>query len=188
MKSTTVIRTVAAGAAASAIALTIGSCKMQHSVAKYEQATSREVAGMGVVQVPTIVDLDVEATRMTYEYEQSILSKKMKKLRKHLFNFGKLAQSNQLENQLEENAYRTARAMQQIAKSQMLITYGADVLIDPRYSIEIVDNDKIKVIVSGYLGKYKNFRPIQPKDTALFQIEPTIYRPDYNMNGITIKK
>lgn len=185
------IKAVAVVGVAGAL-LVMDSCKVQKSVAKYELATSREVKGMGVLQVPTLTDLDIAPTRITYEYEQNILSKQMKKFRNRLAKFSKLSlkarsQNQQLEEQLDERSYKMGIAMQQIAKSQMLITYGADILIDPRFSIEVINNEKVKVIVSGYLGTYKNFRPMQAKDTALFQISPTIYVPEYNMNGIIIR-
>ena len=173
----------------------------QKSVAKYEQATSREVQGLGVVQIPLIVDLDIRIdptdpsrSRMTHDYTQNIVSKELRQLREELLGGRykakevdqKQYQLQQIDKYMEDKALSMVYAFKQMAKSEMLIIYNADVLIDPRYSIEIINNETVKVTVSGYLGTYKNFRSIQPKDTALFKVNPIITSPDYEMGGIKI--
>ena len=180
------------------VTILLCSCKMYiaplRSVAKYEQATSREIKGLGIIQVPTIADLEVAPTRITEDSEQYILSSDMRKLRDEILGGRYKAQDiaqkqyqlRRIDEIMEERALSIVSAIQKIAKSEMLIKYDADVLIDPRYSIEIINNERVKVSVSGYLGKYKNFRPIQAKDSALFRINPYIYEPDFIMGGLKV--
>jgi len=188
------------------MAVTIGltavtnSCRVsitpQKSLAKYEQATSRDVKGIGVLQVPTIADLDIHPERMSEEFDEYIVSSEMRRLREQLtsntYRLNDVAQKQYqlrvLENQMEAKAMSLVAEFQKIAKSKILIKYNADVLVDPRYSIEIINNEQIKITVSGYLAKYKNFRPIQAKDTALFKFEPVYSNPNFEMGGVIIRK
>ncbi|MDR3151779.1 MAG: hypothetical protein LBT67_02915 [Holosporaceae bacterium] len=155
---------------------------------KSEEAVSRDIVGVGVIQMPTVADLEVEPKRETFPYEITLLDKellearrKLEKKRFSIFNqkkFQAAQTSLDILNNMQELQIRSAtEAVKIIARSKMLIHYTADVLIDPRYSVEVDNNEKIIVTVSGYLGRYKNFRNIQPKDTALlkcpfFMIEP----------------
>jgi len=64
-----------------------------------------------------------------------------------------------------------------MCKAQALVnaleTSGADVLINPIYSVEQKGN-KIVVRVSGYPGFYKNFRAATIKDKDLLEIKPSV--------------
>ena len=163
------------------------------AIAKYEQATSKEVLGVGVAQIPTVVTLDVNPERLSEEIEYVVIVNigKDKEHQKMYKAYSKIYGKETAQRMVTE--YRAAFASQYFdaakayAKSKLLIKYGADVLIDPRYSIESIDNERVKVLVSGYLGTYKNFRPMVEKDTALLKVKPVIYQGESVSGGIKVE-
>ena len=59
------------------------------------------------------------------------------------------------------------------AVSKLLTKYNADVLVEPRYTIEVTTAGKrstFNVIVSGYPATYKNFRPLSLDDIDLLNV------------------
>jgi len=66
------------------------------------------------------------------------------------------------------------------AVSKLLTKHNADVLVEPRFSIEEMTSGKIttyNVIVSGYPATYKNFRPLAPADMELLKFVPASTDP-----------
>jgi len=165
------------------------------SLSKYEQSTSKEVLGLGVVQIPTVVTLDVAPERLSHE-EIYVVSENMgqqnntrdqelyKVLKK---GYGKDAAQKKVTEYRASYANKHIEQAKLYAKSKLLIKYGADVLIDPKYSIEVINNENIKVVVSGYLGTYKNFRPMVEKDTALLKVRPWFYWGENRTGGVNVE-
>ena len=176
------------------ITIVISSCRSMSSTRQSEQSTSRDILGVGVVQIPVVADLEITSSeRVSHTETINVEDKDLTKLinlakTRNALNFGTGKKNIQnLENIQRENADKSADGIKAIAKSKLLIKYGADVLIDPRYSIQIVDNKTITVTVSGYIGKYKNFRNIQPKDTAL--LKPVYWvRPNNEIGTIETQR
>ena len=52
--------------------------------------------------------------------------------------------------------------------AEVLRKANADVLVEPRYVIETINNESI-ITVSGYHATYKNFRPIKEEDIKLIK-------------------
>ena len=52
--------------------------------------------------------------------------------------------------------------------AEVLRKANADVLVEPRYVIETINNESI-ITVSGYHATYKNFRPIKEEDLKLIK-------------------
>jgi len=65
--------------------------------------------------------------------------------------------------------YITINVLKINAVSDALATSNADVLIEPKFEVEIKGNNK-KVTVTGYPATYKNFRPITKEDLELVEV------------------
>lgn len=107
-------------------------------IKKTETATTKilYVNGVGIIQNPTIVDLDVNGAKVSG---------------RAVAKFG--------EN-IED--VKTLLVAEVIRKA------NADVLVEPRYVIETINNESI-ITVSGYHATYKNFRPIKEEDIKLIK-------------------
>ena len=68
----------------------------------------------------------------------------------------------------EGSSTSTLSAIKSLAVSDALKKSNADVLIEPRYNF-LQTSTRITVEVSGYPASYKNFRPMEVKDTTLVQ-------------------
>jgi len=153
------------------------------ALSKVEYSTSKEVIGLGVVQIPTVVTLDVAPERLSHEELYIVpenMGRKNDKLDQQMYKelkkqYGKDVAQKRVTEYRATYANKYVEAAKDYAKAKLLIKYGADVLVDPKYSIETINNERIQVIVSGYLGTYKNFRPMVEKDTALIKIRPSVY-------------
>jgi len=111
-------------------------------VRKIEQARILEIQGTCVVNTPTIADLEVQSTRVYEKYTISI---------------------KDLERQgIYSTDARIGTAKVQ-AVARLLDKHKADILVDPRFSIE-ADRSQIEVNVSGYPATHKNFRSPTDKD------------------------
>ena len=198
MKKSLVV--IAAIAALSALILSCGTwVEPPKSTKKYAQSSSMEVHGLGVLQVPTIADLEIKKERVFFTDNVKVsvaMNKQFEELLKGGFYRKKDAeqvsyQMNQAQKVMEQKAFALMDGIKQFAKSKLLNEYMGDILISPKYYFEIINNETIKVEVSGYIGVYKNFRSIQPKDTALFKVSPQynpkIYIIDNELNGVEVK-
>ncbi len=107
-------------------------------IKKTETATTKilYVNGVGIIQNPTIADLDVNGAKVSG---------------RAVAKFG--------EN-IED--VKTLLVAEVIRKA------NADVLVEPRYVIETINNESI-ITVSGYHATYKNFRPIKEEDIKLIK-------------------
>ena len=189
MKKNTLISTLSV-----VMAVMFISCGLfsNRALSKQEQSTSKDVIGLGVVQIPTVVNLDIAPERLSHEELYVVLEnmgRKNAKIDKQVYTefrkeYGKDVAQRKVTEFRATYANKYIEQAKLYAKSKLLIKYGADVLIDPKYSIEIVNNENIKVIVSGYLGTYKNFRPMVEKDTALLKINPSYYWGENRTGGI----
>ena len=105
---------------------------------KTETATTKtlDINGAGVIQKPTIVDLDVNGAKVSG---------------RAVAKFG--------EN-IEE--------VKILLVAEVLRKANADVLVEPRYAFETVNNETT-ISVSGYPATYKNFRPIKEEDLKLIK-------------------
>jgi hypothetical protein len=63
----------------------------------------------------------------------------------------------------------TVESLKTEAVSNALQTANADVLIEPKFDIELKGSNK-KVTVTGFPATYKNFRPITHDDVQLFDV------------------
>jgi hypothetical protein len=118
------------------------------TVFRAAQVKSREISGL-VTHIPVTADLDVQSTKV-----QGVYSDRVKKisLDEHVEGVKKMALHNALEKA------------------------GADVLIEPMYSIDVVSGARwatVTVRVTGYPATYKNFRSATLKDKELLEIEST---------------
>ena len=107
-------------------------------IKKTETATTKiiDINGAGVIQKPTIVDLDVNGAKVSG---------------RAVAKFG--------EN-IED--------VKTLLVAEVLRKANADVLVEPRYVIETINNESI-ITVSGYHATYKNFRPIKEEDIKLIK-------------------
>ena len=107
-------------------------------IKKTETATTKilYVNGVGIIQNPTIADLDVNGAKVSG---------------RAVAKFG--------EN-IEE--------VKILLVAEVLRKANADVLVEPRYVIETINNESI-ITVSGYHATYKNFRPIKEEDIKLIK-------------------
>ena len=107
-------------------------------IKKTETATTKilYVNGVGIIQNPTIVDLDVNGAKVSG---------------RAVAKFG--------EN-IED--------VKTLLVAEVLRKANADVLVEPRYVIETINNESI-ITVSGYHATYKNFRPIKEEDIKLIK-------------------
>jgi PBP1b-binding outer membrane lipoprotein LpoB len=124
------------------------------SISKTESATSRNIVGLGVLQTPTVATLEVSPTKVT-----------------ELYTF-------KTKSGLTGDKATANIKTQAIAK--LLIKYNADILVEPRYSIETISSkfsSTYNIIISGYPATYKNFRPAVAADTALLKLTPTSIEP-----------
>ena len=105
---------------------------------KTETATTKilYVNGVGIIQNPTIADLDVNGAKVSG---------------RAVAKFG--------EN-IEE--------VKILLVAEVLRKANADVLVEPRYAFETVNNETT-ISVSGYPATYKNFRPIKEEDLKLIK-------------------
>ena len=143
----------------------IAICFVSCAVTKTETAKVRDVAGI-VLHVPTVADLDVPANRVT-ETLNIRLATNMK---------GLPILTEQVKN------YTTA---------QLLKKHDADVLIEPRYSVEAAlgySKSTFTVTVSGYPAKYKNFRPMIESDTIWLKPLPPHFFPEKKQGSIILNK
>ena len=135
------------------------------TISKTESAGTRNVVGLGVIQSPTITTLEVSSTKVT-----ELFTIRAKNKIKFSFSlFGKKG-----DGMIKDKALQDVKAH---AVAKLLIKHNADVLVEPRYSIETTATKKsttYNFIVSGYPGTYKNFRPAVPADTALLKLKPTM--------------
>jgi hypothetical protein len=132
------------------VAVGLTSCGGVFTVSKIMPIKTRDIIGVGVVHIPTVVDLDVLPKKVTATYEMTVVDNK------------------QTLEQQEENA-------KNLAVSQLLTKANADIIVEPRYLIERVSDwgsIVIKVTVSGYPATYENFRPMTAKDTTLLRVNP----------------
>jgi hypothetical protein len=129
----------------SAVALLVGcfyACKTP--MAQFSMAAYRPVTGVGVVNVPTLADLDVSQSKI---FER-------------------------LEVRIDEEAGPDAIVSAvNTALAALLLKHNADVLIQPVWFLEKqgINRYRWTVQVSGYPATYKNFRPMTKADTALFK-------------------
>ena len=133
-------------------------------VTKTETAKVRDVAGV-VVHIPTIADLDVPANRVSETFNVKI-SKNWRGLP------------------------IITETVKSFATAQLLKKYDADVLIEPRYSIENavgLYKFKFNVVVSGYPAKYKNFRPMADKDAIFLNPMPPYIFPEKKTGTLILK-
>lgn len=56
---------------------------------------------------------------------------------------------------------------QKNAVSQAMIDFNADIIIEPAYEI-ITAGSGVSIVLTGYAGRYENFRQLAGVDTALF--------------------
>jgi len=107
-------------------------------IKKTDTATTKilYVNGVGIIQNPTIVDLDVNGAKVSG---------------RAVAKFG--------EN-IED--------VKTLLVAEVLRKANADVLVEPRYVIETINNESI-ITVSGYYATYKNFRPIKEEDIKLIK-------------------
>jgi hypothetical protein len=172
------------------------SLELTQSSRKSEEAVSRNIVGVGVVQMPTVADLEVNPKRENYNYEITVISEKLLKRQKELEEDrykkkeveAAKAALEALRDIKENNMESALDGVKAIAKSKMLIYFNADVLIDPRYSVEVENNEKITVLVSGYLGTYKNFRNMTPQDTALLTCPVFYIYPQRTIGEIEVDR
>jgi hypothetical protein len=172
------------------------SLEMTQSNRKSEEAISRNIIGVGVVQMPTVADLEISPKRENYNYEITVMSEKLREKQKELEEErykkkeveAAQAALEALNDRKERNIESALDGVKAIAKSKMLIQFDADVLIDPRYSVEVENNEKISVLVSGYLGKYKNFRNMTMQDTALLKCPVFYIYPQRTIGEIEVTK
>jgi hypothetical protein len=109
----------------------------------------RDVYGVGVVHIPTVADLDVQSEKVQGTFSgKAVKNKESKKL------------------DFNEEACKNLAVINALEKS------GADILIEPRFTVDKV-GAAIMVTVTGYPATYKNFRSMTPKDTSLLQVVPT---------------
>ena len=130
-----------------------------------EMAKVRDVAGV-VLHVPTIADLDVPANRVT-----------------ETFNVKLPANMKGLPVITED--------VKTFATAELLKKHDADVLIEPRYSVEAalsLSKFRFNVVVSGYPAKYKNFRPMVEKDTIWLQPLPPHLFPAKKTSTLVMPK
>ena len=108
-------------------------------IKKTETATTKiiDINGAGVIQKPTIVDLDVNGAKVSG---------------RAVAKFG--------EN-IED--------IKNLLVAEVLRKVNADVLVEPRYAFETVNNETT-ISVSGYPATYKNFRPIKEEDLKLINL------------------
>ena len=142
-------------------AICISSCV----VTRTETAKVRDVSGV-VVHVPTVADLDVPANRST----ETLNLKVPKNMR---------------------GLPVITEAVKNFATADLLKKHDADVLIEPRYSVEnasSISKFKFNVIVSGYPAKYKNFRPMTEKDTVFLKPMPPHIFPEKKSGTLVLPK
>jgi len=76
------------------------------------------------------------------------------------------------------------------AVAKLLTKHNADVLVEPRFSIEEITSGKTttyNVIVSGYPATYKNFRPLTPADMELLKFVPASSEPQKVMGTFELE-
>ena len=71
-----------------------------------------------------------------------------------------------IKGKAEGNSSSTISGLKSLAVSDALKKSNADVLVEPRYDV-LQTSTKITVEVSGYPATYKNFRPMEEKDTTI---------------------
>jgi hypothetical protein len=132
------------------------------TISKTESGSTRNVVGLGVVQIPTVVNLDVQPTKVS-----ELFTVKTK-------NAFSLFSKKSAEALSKDRSIAAAKAH---AVAKLLVKHNADVLIAPRFSFETMSTRKsstYNLIVSGYPATYKNFRPAVDADTSLLKMKPIV--------------
>lgn len=120
------------------------SCGPAKKVSSYSMAPYRNVTGVGVVNIPTLADLEVS--------QDKIFEKETVKVESTDVN---------ISDETIENAVNRVL-------SGLLLKRNADVLVQPVTRVE-TKGRMISIEVSGYPATYKNFRAMTPKDAELFR-------------------
>jgi hypothetical protein len=118
-----------------------------YTVTKTETVTNRYVVGAGIIQMPTVANLEVSSTKVS-----------------ELFT-------------LKANTSAKREDAKAFAVAKILSKHNADVLVEPRYSFETLEtrwNKTFNIIVSGYPATFKNFRPATAADIEIFKVSPSL--------------
>lgn len=126
-----------------ACAVLLSSCAVK-KVSSYSMAPYRNVTGVGVVNVPTLADLEVS--------QDKIFEKETVKV--------EMTDGNISDEMIENTVNRVI--------SGLLLKRNADVLVQPVSRVE-TKGRMINIEVSGYPAIYKNFRPMTTKEAELFR-------------------
>ncbi|MDR0605791.1 MAG: hypothetical protein LBG80_15970 [Bacteroidales bacterium] len=122
------------------LAICFYSCKTP--MAQFSMASYRPVTGVGVVNVPTLADLEVSQTKLFEKLEVKI--------------------DEEAGSEAIESAVNTTLAA-------LLLKHNADVLIQPVWYLEKRTANRWIISVSGYPATYKNFRPMSKEDAVMFK-------------------
>lgn len=126
-----------------AVALFLSSCGST-KVQSFSMAPYRYVTGVGVVNVPTLADLEVSQNKIF-----ETVSVKVE------------VTDGTISGEMIENTVNRAIA-------GLLLKRNADVLVQPVTKVE-TKGRIITIEVSGYPATYKNFRSMTAKDAELFR-------------------
>lgn len=125
-------------------AMFLSSCGSVKKVSSYSMAPYRNVTGVGVVNVPTLADLEVSQDKI---FEKESVKVEMT--------------DGIISDGIIENTVNRVL-------SGLLLKKNADVLVQPVTKVE-TKGRIINIEVSGYPATYKNFRPMTTKDAELFR-------------------
>lgn len=89
----------------------------------------------------------------------------------------------------DDKILMTESQMKENAIGEALEKYNADVLINPLFTTEFVDGKLVRVTVSGYPARHKNFRTISYEEQSQFLLEKekAANAPQIVINGGEIK-
>ncbi len=82
----------------------------------------------------------------------------------------------------EGSSGSSVSGLKALAVSDALQKSKADVLVEPRYNV-LQTSSKISVEVNGYPATYRNFRPMEEKDTTIVQYSMMQYSTGRETNG-----
>lgn len=116
------------------------------SSSKIGTSKSKDIIGVGVIQMPVVVDLEVNENKEVYS--------KSFKVVKATGNY------TDLKNE-------TSR--------ELLNKSDSDLLIEPSYEI-LQEGSRVTITVKGFPAKYKNFRTAKESDIAILEIQPGVYQ------------
>ena len=141
------------------------------TTSQFSMAAYRPVTGVGVLNVPTLADLEVSQTKIFEKLKVEVKAKLIAN-----------------DPKLIENAVNAAL-------SELLLKRNADVLIQPVLHVERSDGKyttSLTITVSGYPAIYKNFRTMIREDAVLFKDINIHHIPNgvvvSEQNNETIKK